>query len=106
MVFIARQERFVCGHCGKSVEPLEKGSYRNHCPECLWSRHVDRDGPGDRLSECLGMMKPVAIDSTGKKGWMIVHTCEKCGKEIRNIAAPDDDLTGFFQKNETWHNEL
>jgi hypothetical protein len=43
-------------------------------------------------------MKPSAIDQDGKKGWMIVHRCEKCGKTIRNKAAPDDDLTSWNEQ--------
>jgi len=93
MTFIARQESFTCVHCGKSVEPLEHGSYRNHCPHCLYSLHVDRDGPGDRESTCQSPMAPVELDQNGKKGWMIVHQCVRCGKRIPNKAAPDDDLT-------------
>ncbi len=93
MVFIARQEPFVCEHCGLHVEELTGGSYRNHCPKCLYSKHVDRDGPGDRLSECEGLMKPIDLDHRSNKGWMIVHRCEKCGKLIPNTAACDDDLT-------------
>ena len=91
MTFIARQEPFDCEKCGAAVKPLEDGSYRNHCPKCLWSKHVDNEGPGDRASECLGMMRPVGVDHRSKKGWMIVHRCEECGKEIPNMAACDDD---------------
>ncbi|MBT4392882.1 MAG: RNHCP domain-containing protein [Candidatus Peribacter sp.] len=90
---MARQEPFECGHCKESVKPLEDGSYRNHCPKCLWSKHVDDKGPGDRASTCKSMMKPDRIDHRKKKGWMIVHLCEACGKEIPNMAACDDDLT-------------
>ena len=93
MVFIARQEPFDCDHCGEHIEPLTNGSYRNHCPKCLWSKHVDKDGPGDRKSECLALMKPTGVDHRKKKGWMIVHLCTKGGKEIPNITACDDDLT-------------
>jgi len=93
MPFIARQEPFVCDHCQADVAPLENGSYRNHCPKCLWSKHVDKDGPGDRASECKSLMKPVGVDYRKKKGWMIVHQCEACGKEIPNMTACDDDLT-------------
>lgn len=92
MPFIARQERFVCEHCGASVEPLEKGTYRNHCPQCLYSKHVDETGPGDRKSLCGGLMEPFGLDQRAKKGWIIVHRCMKCGKEIPNKAAPDDEL--------------
>ena len=93
MPFIARQEPFTCEHCGVDVEPLTNGSYRNHCPVCLYSKCVDRDGPGDRLSTCQGLMKPIGLDYRRNKGWMIIHKCIKCSKEIPNIAADDDDLT-------------
>ncbi|MFA6523562.1 MAG: RNHCP domain-containing protein [Candidatus Peribacteraceae bacterium] len=95
MPFIARQEPFTCEHCGASVSPLEKGSYRNHCPHCLWSKHVDAAGPGDRASVCQGLMEPLSLDHDGKKGWMIVHLCQKCGKQIPNKAAPDDEISTF-----------
>ncbi|MBU1911151.1 RNHCP domain-containing protein, partial [Patescibacteria group bacterium] len=52
MTFIARQEPFVCEHCSAQVNPLEKGTYRNHCPHCLFSKHVDLECPGDRKSPC------------------------------------------------------
>ena len=99
MPFIARQEAFTCEHCGKHVEELESGSYRNHCPFCLWSKHVDRDGPGDRRSNCGGLMMPMSLDQRSKKGWMINHRCTICAKRIPNIAAPDDDLVGFSTRN-------
>ncbi len=91
MPFIARQEPFVCEHCHAQVEPLEAGSYRNHCPRCLWSKHVDDIGPGDRASLCGGLMEPIDRDYDGKKGWMIVHRCIKCDKTIPNKRAPDDE---------------
>src|SRR4051812_29248383 len=101
MTFIARQEPFVCEHCHREVLPLESGSYRNHCPHCLYSKHVDDTGPGDRASLCQGLMAPVTLDQDGKKGWMILHRCTRCGKEIPNKAAPDDDLTGFLERSST-----
>lgn len=90
MIFIAREESFTCDRCGVLVTPLLRGTYRNHCPHCLWSKHVDDAGPGDRASLCGGMMEPVGLDQSGKKGWMVIHRCEACGKEIPNILAPDD----------------
>ncbi len=93
MTFIARQEPFTCEHCGASVEPLENGSYRNHCPHCLYSKHVDSKGPGDRASTCGGLMAPVGLDQRSGKGFMIIHRCTRCIKELPNKAAPDDDLT-------------
>jgi hypothetical protein len=97
MVFIALQEPFLCAHCKERVDPLAKGSYRNHCPYCLWSLHVDDIGPGDRKSHCHGPMEPTLLDQNGKKGWKILHHCRACGKEIWNKAAPDDDLLSFAE---------
>jgi len=80
---------FICAHCGADVNPLTNGSYRNHCPHCLYSVHID-DYPGDRANNCLGSMKPVGVRSHSKKGWQIVLRCQKCGAEKVNRAAPDD----------------
>ncbi|THF88162.1 RNHCP domain-containing protein [Deinococcus sp. KSM4-11] len=80
---------FVCGHCGRQVAPLRNGSVRNHCPHCLHSLHVDIQ-PGDRASTCHGLMVPVAVEQSGKKGWVLVHRCTRCGFVGRNRAALDD----------------
>lgn len=90
--FIPREEPFTCARCGLAVEPLGRGTYRNHCPACLWSRHVDDAGPGDRASPCQGLMRPVALDQRSGKGWIIIHECERCGLRVKNKAAPDDNL--------------
>jgi len=92
MTFIPRQESFVCENCHFAVQPLERGTCRSHCPKCLYSKHVDND-PGDRSSNCHGLMEPVGIDQTGKKGFIILHKCQKCGITKRNKAAPDDELS-------------
>ena len=80
---------FVCVHCGAEINPLANGSYRNHCPTCLYSLHVDNQ-PGDRNNDCQGLMEPVGIRYHSKKGWQIIHRCKKCGIEKVNRAAPDD----------------
>ncbi|MEW6421598.1 MAG: RNHCP domain-containing protein [Deinococcota bacterium] len=80
---------FTCAHCGAAVQPLQNGSVRNHCPECLHSLHVDVL-PGDRASDCHGLMVPVAVEQSGKKGWVILHRCQQCGFTGRNKAALDD----------------
>ncbi len=80
-------ENFVCEHCGEKVEG---NGYTNHCPKCLWSKHVDIH-PGDREAKCKGMMGPIRIE--GKMGeWVIVHKCERCGYEKRNKVAKEDDM--------------
>ena len=85
---------FTCENCGQAVFPLNNGSYRNHCPFCLFSRHVDK-APGDRREACGGLMKPVGIRYKSGKGYQIIHRCLKCGAEKANKAAvntiqPDD----------------
>ncbi len=80
---------FACVNCGEDIPPLTNGSYRNHCPHCLYSLHVDIN-PGDRANDCQGILKPVGVDYNAKKGWIIVHQCQKCGELRRNKAALDD----------------
>jgi len=85
--FIRKKEDFVCEHCGAEVSG---NGYTNHCPKCLWSRHVDIF-PGDRASDCGGMMRPVDVEMKRKK-YVITHRCEECGYEKRNEAAEEDDF--------------
>lgn len=88
--FIVINEEFVCRKCGCKNPPL-RGGCRNHCVECLYSLHVDKNTPGDRESQCGELMQPVSLDYKGKKGFIIVHKCTKCYKESRNKTAPDDN---------------
>ncbi len=85
---------FVCLHCGRDVLPLENGSYRNHCPFCLSSCHVDVK-PGDRASACGGRMMPIGLRQKSGKGMQIVHQYLLCGRETvnkvaENTAQPDE----------------
>lgn len=79
---------FVCARCGKEVLPLTNGSYRNHCPFCLYSKHVDVV-PGDRSSVCMGLMEPVGVKQKSGKGLQIIHRCTRCGVERSNRIARD-----------------
>jgi hypothetical protein len=81
---------FRCVVCGESVRPLTNGSYRNHCPFCLSSLHVDERGPGDRASDCAGVMDAVDVVHS-KKGWQIVHQCRWCGAMRSNRIADGTD---------------
>lgn len=75
--------------------PLTNGSYRNHCPACLHSKHVDVV-PGDRASTCHGPMRPVRLERRPGKGLVVVHRCARCGSVRPNRVAADtrqpDDL--------------
>jgi hypothetical protein len=81
--------RFTCLHCQASVPRHCGGSYRNHCPVCLFSLHVDVT-PGDRAADCGGLMEPTGLDYSGKKGYVLLHRCRRCGHLDRNRVAPDD----------------
>ncbi len=85
--FQRTKEDFVCGNCGA---PVKGNGYTNHCPECLWSRHVDIN-PGDRSASCNGMMRPVAAEYKSGE-FILLHLCEGCGAEKRNRAAENDSL--------------
>ncbi|GAA1118716.1 MULTISPECIES: RNHCP domain-containing protein [Nesterenkonia] len=87
----AENTGFDCLHCGKSIPAQRGGSYRNHCPHCLYSRHVDIT-PGDRAANCGAEMAPVGVDHSGKKGFLLLHRCTRCGQVDRNRLAPDDDM--------------
>ncbi len=85
---------FTCEYCGREVPPATNGSYRNHCPWCLYCKHVD-EAPGDRRAQCRGLMEPVALVRHDRKGYQIVHRCTVCGVTRRNRVidsgvAPDD----------------
>ena len=83
--FRKNDNSFVCANCGKTVEPLGYSS-RNHCPFCLCSLHVDVN-PGDRANKCSGLLVPIRAETDPKKGYIIIHRCEKCGEIRRNRAA-------------------
>ncbi len=90
--FIARNDPFVCEQCGKQVEPIAfGGSYRNHCPFCLFSKHVDGEIPGDRGNSCQGLMEPIGVTTRRTGEYVLVHRCLKCGFERLNRVAGDDD---------------
>ncbi|HKZ34491.1 MAG TPA: RNHCP domain-containing protein [Patescibacteria group bacterium] len=83
-------EGFLCEYCGFFV-PSRTKSCRNHCSSCLWSKHVDSKVPGDRLSDCGGIMEPKTVERKGSE-YILVHICTRCGVTKRNMAAPDDNF--------------
>ena len=75
---------------------LHAGSdHRNHCPNCLSSLHVDEE-PGDRASDCGGIMEPVAVWVRKGGEWAIIHRCKRCGKLSSNRVAADDNTFILF----------
>ena len=85
--FQRRTEDFKCERCSLSV----KGNgYTNHCPGCLWSKHVDVL-PGDRNSGCNCLMEPVAVLKKNGR-YTVLHRCLGCGLEKPNKVAADDNF--------------
>ena len=97
---------FQCLHCREMVAIHESmgTKHRNHCPFCLWSKHVDLEKSGDRKADCRDGMEPIGLtfkhegyDKYGKlrKGEiMIVHRCASCGDiSINRIAADDNEFS-------------
>ena len=95
---------FRCCNCGQWVPFTEfmGTKHRNHCPYCLWSKHVDLEKPGDRKSKCQAGMKPIGLtfkhEGVDKYGrlrqgeLMLIHECTSCGKiSINRIAADDNE---------------
>ena len=85
--FQKRTEDFVCEQCGIQV----KGTgYTDHCPACLWSKHLDIN-PGDRRAGCGGLMAPEGVEI--KSGEYIIHyRCTKCGYHFKVKASPEDNF--------------
>ena len=87
----ACRDTFTCKVCGRPVIPEHAGSeHCNHCPNCLSSLQVDVE-PGDRASDCGGIMEPVAVWVRNDGEWAIVHRCKRCGVLHSNRIAADDN---------------
>jgi hypothetical protein len=95
------EDGFLCKHCNTYITSASFPSgvkNRNHCPCCLWSRHMDWREAGDRLSACKALMKPIGltVKTTSKKygsGWgelMLIHLCTECESLSINRIAADD----------------
>ncbi|MBM3205666.1 RNHCP domain-containing protein, partial [Candidatus Shapirobacteria bacterium] len=93
---------FQCLACGQWIEADKfiGTHFRNHCPFCLWSQHVDEQKSGDRRSLCHGMMEPIGLtfknegfDKYGQRKQgelMVIHLCQDCGHLSINRLAADD----------------
>ncbi|MEM6853432.1 MAG: RNHCP domain-containing protein [Planctomycetota bacterium] len=88
-----KADDFTCIHCGQRVDARAFGTrHRNHCPYCLWSRHVD-ETPGDRRCSCRSKMEPIGIETKPDGEWSIIHRCTGCGViKVNRIAGDDREL--------------
>ena len=89
--FERRKEDFICENCGHRIVG---NGYTNHCPACLFSKHVDVN-PGDRKCQCLGLMEPIGTISS-RKGYTIIHRCQKCGAVKKNKSAKNDSFEAIL----------
>ncbi len=99
-----REESFRCIHCETHVtsDQVISGVHnRNHCPYCLYSRHLDHEHSGDRMSACKASMAPIGLtvkpgrNKYGEKAGgelMLIHRCSECGKLSINRIAADDRM--------------
>jgi hypothetical protein len=99
---------FKCVHCHhivSSAHLISGVNNRNHCPYCLWSRHLDLYAAGDRLSACKAPMQPVTLTTKrsrnkyghGRGELMLVHLCTDCGDVSINRIAADDDADTLLE---------
>ena len=85
------EESFTCKNCGWLVSPGGAGTdHRNHCPNCLYSLHLDIE-PGDREADCGALMEPVAVWVRKNGEWAIIHRCRSCAMMSSNRIAADDN---------------
>ena len=84
-------DSFTCKACGWPIVSEGAGTnHRNHCPNCLCSVHLDVT-PGDRASDCGGVMDPIGVWARDDGEWALVHRCRQCGKLSSNRIAADDN---------------
>ena len=90
--FQKKVEDFICEHCGTKVVG---SGYTNHCPQCLWSKHVDIN-PGDRAAKCGGLMLPVdVVFEHGQQN--LIQQCQTCGRQKKNELASNDNMEEVFK---------
>lgn len=103
------EDVFTCLQCQAAVytQPMISGvKNRNHCPFCLWSRHVDHTQPGDRMSACKAIMQPIGLTVKRRRNkygggtygeLMLIHRCCECGKLSINRIAADDQAVRLME---------
>jgi len=99
---------FTYKQCGQLVVPVTNGSYRNHCPFCLFSKHVDFL-PGEKRNKYGGLMKPIGIQYKSGKGYQIIHRCLRCCEQSVNRVAENtvqpDNIELIIKLSEPAHLE-
>ncbi len=86
-MFIKNKENFNCEKCGYAIVG---NGYTNHCPSCLWSKHVDVH-PGDRACLCHGLMMPIGVMMVSGEP-VLVHECVACKFRKNNKVTTEDSV--------------
>lgn len=86
------KEEFLCEICCANVQG---DGYTNHCPYCLWSKHVDIN-PGDRQNSCGGLMEPIDVEQSHGE-YILIHRCKNCGSKKRQRTSKKDDFSQLIQ---------
>ncbi|GAA0939738.1 RNHCP domain-containing protein [Nonomuraea longicatena] len=88
---VLRTETFTCVRCGLTATTASPaGVRRNHCPRCLYSRHVVDHVEGGP-SECGARMAPIAVAVLRDGDWALIHRCVTCGELTSSPIAGDDN---------------
>lgn len=90
-VFQKHEEDFICEQCAR---PVVGNGYTNHCPLCLYGKHVDIF-PGDRLETCGGLMEPIGYEQAHGEG-KLMHRCLRCGKSKKNKVQANDSFEALL----------
>lgn len=85
-------ENFICENCGAEI--IGNG-YTDHCPKCLWGKHVDVN-PGDRAASCGGPMEPMAV-SIKNQEYRIDYQCQRCGHQFTVKAVEADGVDTIIE---------
>lgn len=103
------EQMFTCVRCRLPIAcaPSLAGVHnRNHCPRCLWSRHMDWRVAGDRRSTCRAPMEPVGLTTKRSRNkyarerdgeLMLIHRCAGCGGLSINRVAADDSAEAILE---------
>jgi len=103
------EQGFTCRHCNMYVScapELAGVQNRNHCPHCLWSRHLDGRVAGDRRSACRAAMRPIGLTTKLRRNkyaserdgeLMVIHRCTVCAKVAVNRIAADDSAAALLE---------
>lgn len=77
-------DTFACAWCGLTVSAYGPGgARREHCPSCLYARHVSES--------CQGRMSPIAVAVPRAGDWRVIHRCVRCDELTSHPVCGDDN---------------